>query len=657
MGLAKARSVLSGKSESKETGMSESEVPWLNNDEQYLFSEGSYFRSYEKLGAHLCSYQGQKGAYFAVWAPNAESVSVLGDFNRWSEGDSVLEPTGTTGIWHGFVADANAGQTYKYRIRSNAGGQVLEKADPYAFYSEVAPRTASRLWPLDSYGWNDDEWMRSRKERQAHDSPISVYEMHIGSWRRKPEENNRSLSYRELAEQLPEYLSSMGFTHVQFMPVMEHPFEGSWGYQQIGYFAPTSRYGTPEDFKFLVDTLHEHEIGVLVDWVPGHFPTDAHGLGNFDGTHLYEHADPKEGFHPDWQTYIFNYGRREVSAFLISSALFWLDKYHIDGIRVDAVASMLYRDYSRKEGEWVPNCFGGRENLEAVAFLKRFNEVVYAEYPDTLTAAEESTSYPMVSRPTSTGGLGFGFKWNMGWMNDTLRYFSKEPVHRSHHHNDLTFGLLYAFTENFILPLSHDEVVHGKGSLIGRMPGDTWQRFANLRALYGLMFAHPGKKLLFMGAEFAQWDEWDHDASLDWHLTEHDMHQGVSRWVSDLNQLYLTCPALHENDFEPEGFSWVEGWDTEQSVLSWLRFDRSREEVVLAVGNFTPVPREQYRLGVPAAGFWREELNSDATLYSGSGIGNFGGVEAEQVASHNFDQSVVLTVPPLAVSYFRLVRD
>ena len=529
----------------------------------------------------------------------------------------------------------------------------MDKADPFAFALEEPPKTASIIHQLD-YVWNDEEWMAQRAERNAIDGPWSVYEVHLGSWRRVPEEGNRPLTYRELAQQLGDYVTEMGFTHVELMPVTEHPFYGSWGYQTVGYFAPTARYGTPQDLMLLIDTLHQRGIGVIMDWVPSHFPADEHGLVYFDGTHLYEHADPQQGFHPEWRSYIFNYGRNEVRNFLISSALFWLDKYHIDGIRVDGVASMLYRDYARRQGEWTPNQHGGRENLEAVDFLRRLNEMVYAQYPGVQTIAEESTAWPMVTRPTYSGGLGFGMKWNMGWMHDMLDYMGKEPIYRKYHHNQLTFSIWYAFQENFMLPLSHDEVVYGKGSLLGRMPGDDWQKFANLRLLLGYMYAHPGKKLLFMGGEFGQWNEWNHDTSLDWHLLDAEMHRRLRNWVGDLNRLYRRQPALHEFDFSQEGFSWVDVENAERSTVSFLRKGKSADETVLVACNFTPMPRHNYRVGVPQGGYWEEILNSDAKLYGGSGQGNMGQLEASPVPYYGaFDHSLSLTLPPLGMLFFR----
>jgi len=629
-----------------------SEVTLLTEDDLYLFNEGSHFRLYEKLGAHLLNVGGQPGAYFAVWAPDAEQVFVIGDFNRWHKTSHRLRPRGQSGIWEGFIPGLGKGAIYKYHIASRYMGYKVDKADPFAYYHEAPPKTASIVWDLD-YIWGDRKWMEKRRQHNALDAPIAIYEVHLGSWRRVPEENNRPLTYREMAPLLAEYVKGMGFTHIEFLPVMEHPFYGSWGYQITGYFAPTSRYGTPQDFMYLVDYLHQHDIGVIVDWVPSHFPTDEHGLGFFDGTHLYEHADPREGLHPDWNSYTFNYGRNEVRNFLISSALFWLDKYHVDGLRVDAVASMLYLDYSRKEGEWIPNQYGGREDLEAITFLRRFNEEVYKNYPDVQTIAEESTAWPMVSRPTYFGGLGFGIKWDMGWMHDTLQYISKDPIHRKYHHNDLTFRMLYAFSENFLLSLSHDEVAHGKGSLLGKMPGDDWQKFANLRLLLGYMYAQPGKKLLFMGGEFGQWREWHHDRSLDWNLTQYQRHSEVQRWVEDLNQVYTSEPALYELDFEPAGFEWVDAGDFEQGVISFLRKGKSAGDIILVVGNFTPVTRFNYRVGVPYGGLWKEIINGDAKEYGGSGQGNLGGVKAAAIPFHGRPHSLNLTLPPLAVVFFK----
>jgi 1,4-alpha-glucan branching enzyme len=624
----------------------------LTEDDLYLFNEGSHFRLYRKLGAHPAEVEGKSGTYFAVWAPDAERVSVIGDFNNWDGRKHRLSPKGSSGIWEGFVPGVERGTMYKYLVQSRYGGYRKDKLDPYGFYFEVPPRTASIVWDLE-YSWGDEEWMKTRASADLHKQPVSVYEVHLGSWRRVPEQGNRPLSYRELAEALPAYLKQVGFTHVEFLPVMEHPFYGSWGYQTTGYFAPTSRYGTPQDFKYLIDVLHRNGIGVILDWVPSHFPTDDHALGNFDGTHLYEHSDPSQGFHPDWKSYIFNYGRREVRSFLLSSALFWLDEYHTDGLRVDAVASMLYLDYSRKAGEWRPNQFGGNENLEAISWLRLLNENAYREHPGIQTVAEESTAWPMVSKPTYLGGLGFGFKWDMGWMHDMLAYITKEPVHRRFHHNNLTFRLLYAFSENFMLPLSHDEVVHGKASLLAKMPGDDWQKFANLRLLLGYMYAMSGKKLLFMGGEFGQWKEWNHEDNLEWHLLEYEPHLGLQRWVRDLNGLYSREPSLHVWDCEPAGFEWVDCNDAESSVISWIRKAPGGGGTVLAVCNFTPVPRVPYRVGVPAGGMWREVLNSDSSIYGGSGMGNAGGFKAEVVPFHGRPFSLNLTLPPLAICLFR----
>ncbi|HEX2252441.1 MAG TPA: 1,4-alpha-glucan branching protein GlgB [Thermoanaerobaculia bacterium] len=620
----------------------------LTDDDVYLFNEGRHFRLYEKLGAHPRRLGGKSGYSFAVWAPDAERVSVLGDFNGWNREAHPLTVRGNSGIWEGFIPDVPKGAHYKFHIASRFGGYRVDKADPFAVHAETPPKTGSVLWDLD-YTWHDAEWMAERRRRAALEAPVSIYEVHLGSWRRVPEEGNRPLTYRETAEPLADYCEAMGFTHVELLPVMEHPFYGSWGYQTTGYFAPTSRFGTPQDLMFLIDRLHRRGIGVILDWVPSHFPTDEHGLAYFDGTHLFEHGDPREGFHPDWGSFIFNYGRHEVRSFLISSALYWLDKFHVDGIRVDAVASMLYRDYSRKAGEWVPNVHGGRENLEAIEFLRQMNGAIYEHFPDVQTWAEESTAWPMVSRPTYVGGLGFGYKWDMGWMHDTLEYLANDPVHRRFHQGKLTFRSIYAFSENFTLPLSHDEVVHGKGSLAGKMPGDAWQKLANLRLLYGYMWAQPGKKMLFMGGELAQWSEWAHESSLDWHLLDDERHEGVRRWVADLNRTYRAEPALHELDCDPAGFQYVDAGDAENSVLSFLRLGRSTDDVVLAVFNFTPVPRPSYRVGVPRGGFWKEILNSDAREYGGTGQGNVGGVEAAPASLHGRSHSVPLTLPPLGV--------
>jgi 1,4-alpha-glucan branching enzyme len=624
----------------------------LADDDIYLFNEGSHFRLYERLGSHLAEHEGESGVYFAIWAPNAERVSVIGDFNGWDRASHPLRARASSGIWEGFIPGLAAGVCYKYWIESRHNGYKVEKADPFALYTETPPKTASVTWDL-GYEWGDATWMADRGARNRLDAPISVYEMHLGSWRRVPEEGNRWLSYRETAPLLAEYVKDMGYTHVELMPVMEHPFYGSWGYQVTGFFAPTSRYGTPQDFMYLVDYLHQQEIGVILDWVPSHFPTDQHGLGYFDGTHLFEHADPQKGFHPDWMSLIFNYGRDEVRSFLISSALFWLDRYHVDGLRVDGVASMLYLDYSRKEGEWIPNIHGGRENLEAVDFLRRFNREAYGAHPDIQTIAEESTAWGGVSRPTYLGGLGFGLKWDMGWMHDTLVYMAHDPIHRRFHHNELTFRMIYAFTENFVLSLSHDEVVHGKASLISKMPGDDWQKAANLRLLLAYMTAQPGKKLMFMGGEFGQWKEWEHESSLSWEALAHGFHRGIRACSRDLNRLYATETAMHQLDTDPAGFEWVDANDSMASTISFLRKGRDSEERILVVCNFTPVVRNNYRVGVPRAGFWRETLNTDAADYGGSGAGNLGGVTAMPVPFHGRPYSLNLTLPPLAALFFK----
>jgi 1,4-alpha-glucan branching enzyme len=616
----------------------------------HLFNEGTHGHLYEKLGAHLSTEP--EGATFAVWAPNADSVSVIGDFNSWDKDANQLHPREQSGIWEGFVPGVGHGALYKYHVHSRVTRTGMDKADPFAAFAEAPPRQASIVWDL-TYDWGDGAWMSERSRANGRQAPWSVYELHIGSWMRVPEDNNRWLTYRELAPKLADYALSLGFTHVELMPVMEHPLYQSWGYQVEGYFAPTSRYGTPQDFMYMVDHLHQQGLGVILDWVPSHFPTDEFGLQNFDGTHLFEHADPRLGLHPDWGSSIFNYGRNEVRGFLMSSALSWLHRYHADGLRVDGVASMLYLDYSRKQGEWIPNKFGGRENLEAVDFLRRFNIEVYKEQPDTQTIAEESTSWPMVSRPTYLGGLGFGMKWDMGWMHDTLKYMSEDPVHRKFHHNDLTFRMLYAFNENFMLPLSHDEVVHGKGSLIQKMPGDEWQKFANMRLLFAWMYAQPGKKLIFMGGEFGQWHEWDVESSLDWHLLNHAPHAGLSHWVGDLNRVLREENALHEIDFDPAGFSWIDASDNEQSVVSVLRKGSAPDDLLIAAFNFTPVPRHNYQIGAPKGGHWRELLNSDAPMYGGSGQGNLGGVDAAPVGRHGHLHSVTLTLPPLGAIFLK----
>ncbi len=622
---------------------------FVTDDDIYLFNEGSHLRLYDALGAHATTFEGVAGVRFAVWAPNAASVAVLGDFNGWDGSRHPLTPRASSGIWQGFIPGVVAGALYKFRIIAN-DGYLVEKADPMAQAAEIAPRTASQVRDLD-YAWGDGDWMSRRAEANALNAPISIYEVHLGSWRRAPDDDNRSLTYREIAPLLAEHVTGLGFTHVEFLPLMEHPFFGSWGYQTTGYFAPTSRYGSPQDLMYLVDVLHQAGVGVILDWVPSHFPSDLHALGFFDGSHLYEHSDPREGWHPDWQSLIFNYGRHEVRSFLLSSALFWLEAYHADGLRVDAVASMLYRDYSREQGEWIPNEWGGRENLEAIDFLRRMNEEVYRLHPDVQTYAEESTAWPMVSRPTSSGGLGFGLKWDMGWMHDTLEYVQHDPIHRAHHHDDLTFRAIYAGNENFLLPLSHDEVVHGKGSLLARMPGDEFQRFANMRLLYAYQFATPGKKLLFMGDEFGQSREWNHDASLDWHLLQYGVHAGLQTAVSGLARLYRDQPALHRGDCEPAGFDWVIGDDADNSILAFLRRSLDPDEMVLVICNFTPVVRSGYRVGVPVGGVWRELMNTDAPIYGGSGVGNLGQVEADGISAHGREHSLSLTVPPLAAIF------
>jgi 1,4-alpha-glucan branching enzyme len=629
------------------------DVSTLTDHDIYLFKEGNHFRLYEKFGSHMMTVAGQKGSHFTVWAPNAAVVSVTGDFNEWDTASHPLKVRADeTGIWEGFIPGIGKDVRYKYHIVSRYKGYQADKGDPFAFLWQVAPKTASVVSDLD-YEWQDTDWMKNRLKYNSLSSPISVYELHLGSWRRVPEENNRPLTYREMAEYLPEYVREMGFTHVEFTPVMEHPFYGSWGYQTTGYFAPTSRYGTPQDFMFLIDCLHQYGIGVFLDWVPSNFPDDLHGLVFFDGTHLYEHADPMKGVHPDWNSYIFNYSRNEVRAFLGSSAVFWLDKYHADGLRIDSVASMLYLDYGRKEKKWIPNIYGGKENIEAISFLRQLNVEVYREFPDVQTIAEESTAWPMVSRPTYTGGLGFGMKWNMGWMHDILDYFSNDPIFRKYHHNQLIFSIVYAFSENYMLSLSHDEVVYGKGSLLNKMPGDDWQKFANLRLLLGYMYAHPGKKLLFMGDEFGQRREWTHEDSLDWHLLQVPQHQGVQLWLKHLHILYRGEPALHELDVEPEGFEWVDCTDWEKSIISFLRRGKTAGDYLLVVCNFTPVMRYDYRVGVPTGGYWKEVLNSDAGEYGGSGHGNLGGINAMPVPYHGRNHSFPLIVPPLGIIFFK----
>lgn len=626
---------------------------FITEHDTYLFKEGNHFKLYEKLGAHSITVDGVLGVHFALWAPNAKKVSVVGNFNGWNrESHQLLCRWDSSGIWEGFIPGIVKGDLYKFFIVSNHDFYQVEKQDPFAAYNEIAPRTASVVWDLE-YQWQDKKWMKDRHRHNHLNAPMSTYEMHMGSWKRVVEDNNRSMTYRELAEHLPQYLKDMNFTHVEFLPVMEHPFYGSWGYQVLGYFSTTSRYGTPQDFMYLVDVLHQHGIGVVLDWVPSHFPTDEHGLSYFDGTHLFEHSDPKKGFHPDWSSAIFNYGRNEVRAFLISSAMFWMEKYHIDALRVDAVASMLYLDYSRKQFEWIPNQYGGRENLDAIYFLRKLNEVLYASFPDTQMIAEESTAWGGVSRPTTVGGLGFGMKWNMGWMHDTLVYMTKDPIYRKYHHNDLTFSFYYAYTENFLLSISHDEVTHGKGSLASKMPGDDWQKLANLRLLLGYMYAHPGKKLLFMGCEFAQWSEWNHEKSIDWHLLQYGPHQGVHQWMKDLNYLYKTEPALYERDFIPEGFEWIDLNDYNQGVISFIRKSADYKSQIIAVCNFTPMAWNNYSIGVPEEGFWKEVLNSDSVSYGGSGHGNLGGKETSKVSFHGKPFSLSLTIPPLGILFFK----
>ncbi len=616
-----------------------------------LFKAGKHFRLYEKLGAHLLEVDGVKGVYFAVWAPSARSVSVVGDFNYWIQGDHQLQVRwDSSGIWEGFIPGIEKGTTYKYKIQSNNGGIITEKADPFALYCEHPPHTASVVWDLD-YKWKDKKWMETRKEHNDLDKPYSVYEVHLGSWKRNAE--GKFLTYLELATALVDYIKETGFTHVEFMPIMEYPYDPSWGYQLVGYFAPTSRFGTPQDFMVLVDKLHEAGIGVILDWVPSHFPEDAHGLGFFDGSNLFEHPDRRKGYHPDWKSLVFNYGRNEVRAFLISNAIFWLHNYHIDGLRVDAVASMLYLDYSRNDGEWEPNIFGGRENLDTISFLKEFNEAVYSSFEGVQTIAEESTSFPMVSRPTFAGGLGFGMKWMMGWMHDTLQYFQKETVYRKYHQNDLTFGMTYVFSENFMLPLSHDEVVYGKKSIAGRMPGDEWQKFANLRLLYGYMFTHPGAKLLFMGSEFGQSAEWNFEGSLDWHLLQYDFHEGVKRAITDLNALYKTQPALYEKQFSPEGFEWINYSDHQNAVMTFIRKGNKPKDDVIVVCNFTQVVRENYRIGVTKKGKLTEIFNSDSSIYGGSGVKNPNKLTVEAFPYDGRDYSIELLLPPLSVTVYK----
>ncbi|MFN8455521.1 MAG: 1,4-alpha-glucan branching protein GlgB [Anaerolineae bacterium] len=630
---------------------------FLTDFDKFLFNQGTHERAYEKMGAHLVEIDGQAGVHFAVWAPNAQQVFVMGNFNDWNSESHPLH-AGESGIWSGFVPEAGEYTVYKYRIVAQ-NGDSFDKADPYGFAMEMRPNTASVVVKLDRYQWGDGEWTSRRGERQGLDKPMVIYEVHAGSWRKMADEQwgLRYPTYRELAETLVPYVAELGYTHIELLPIAEHPFDGSWGYQVLGFYAPTSRFGTPEDLMYFIDQCHQHNIGVILDWVPAHFPKDGAGLNFFDGTHLYSHADPRQGEHQDWGTLIFNYGRNEVRSFLISNAVFWIDKYHFDGLRVDAVASMLYLDYSRQQGQWVPNEFGGRENLAAISFLRKTNEVVHGLFPGTLTIAEESTAWPMVSRPTYMGGLGFSLKWNMGWMHDSLRYMSKEPIFRKYHHNNMTFSLLYAFHENFILPLSHDEVVHGKRSLLDKMSGDEWQKFANLRAYYGFMWAHPGKKLLFMGSEFGQWQEWNYNTSLEWGALTAPKHQGLQYFIKDLNQLYQREPALYQVDFDWTGFKWIDANDSDNSVFSFIRFSKSGAEFVVIVSNFTPVPRFDYRIGVPKPGYYQEILNSDSAHYGGSNLGNGGGKSTEPFAKHGYEQSLSLTLPPLATIMFKLQAD
>jgi 1,4-alpha-glucan branching enzyme len=650
----KQNEIKSGKTPKKKPDVNAvREMPgFITEYDVYLIREGKHFTLHEKLGAHIMDHENTRGTFFAVWAPNAKHVTVIGDFNGWDKNAHPLKVReDKSGIWEGFIPGVDKGQAYKYHITSGLDNYQVEKADPLSSYNEQPPKTASKVWE-HGHRWRDGKWMKKRSRHNDLSSPFSVYEVHLESWRRSPEENNRSLTYRELAEQLSAYVKDLGYTHIELLPVTEYPFSGSWGYQVVGYYAPTSRFGNPDEFMHFIDVLHQHDIGVIIDWVPSHFPGDQHGLHFFDGTYLYEHQDPKKGYHPDWNSYIFNYGRNEIRNFLISSAHSWLDRFHIDGIRVDAVASMLYLDYSRAEGEWIPNEYGGNENIDAIHFLRDLNESIYQRFPDVQTIAEESTAWPMVTRPVYLGGLGFGMKWNMGWMHDTLSYFSHEPIHRSYHHNQLTFSIWYAFNENFMLSLSHDEVVHGKGSLINKMPGDVWQKFANLRLLLGYMYAHPGKKLHFMGIELGQWEEWHYEGSLDWHLLEFDNHQGLQRFMKDLNSVYRRFHALYENDFTASGFKWIDANDAQNSVLSFVRYDREQKQKILVIANFTPVPRYNYRVGVPEDTPWTEILNSDAKTYGGGGLGNFGRVDTVPVPYHGEEQSVNILVPPLGIVMF-----
>lgn len=628
-------------------------APVLGELDEYLLGEGTHQRLWQALGAHVLTHEGTDGTHFAVWAPNAQRVAAVGEFNHWDGRRHGMRRRGSTGVWEIFVPGVGEGAPYKFQITGPSGEVQPLKADPVGFGAEHPPATASVVRDIAGYGWDDADWMKDRIGRNARTAPISIYEVHLGSWRRRVDDGNRPLSYREAATELIDYVADMGFTHIELMPISEFPFDGSWGYQPVGLFAPTIRHGPPHEFRDLVDAAHQKGIGVLLDWVPGHFPSDAHGLGLFDGTALYEHSDPKEGYHQDWNTLIFNYGRAEVANYLVSNALYWTEEFHIDGLRVDAVASMLYRDYSRKAGEWIPNKYGGRENLEAIAMLQRMNTTVYGEMEGVMTVAEESTAYPGVSTPVSDGGLGFGYKWNMGWMNDTLSYMSKDPIYRKHHHNQMTFGLHYAFTENFILPISHDEVVHGKGTMLSRMPGDRWQKFANLRAYYGFMWGHPGKKLLFMGQEFGQYHEWNHDAQLDWGALEDPAHAGLQRLIRDLNTLYRAEPALHVKDCEADGFQWIDGGAADESVFAWLRRGTDGDTDIAVLCNFTPAERKNWRVGLSQAGAWREVLNTDAAIYGGSNEGNLGTITADDGGWNGQPASATVTLPPLSTVIFR----
>ncbi|MEK6566061.1 MAG: 1,4-alpha-glucan branching protein GlgB [Bacteroidota bacterium] len=627
-------------------------LPTITDFDLHLFNTGDYHLVYEKLGAHQIEIDGVAGIQFSVWAPNARSVSVVGDFNGWDRRKHAMRVLGQSGVWEIFVPGLKSGELYKFSVKTQ-GGKILDKTDPYATEMEFRPRTASKINTLTGYDWKDGEWMKRRPGIDWLAGPISIYEVHLASWSRVPEESNRWLTYHELSQKLIPYVKERGFTHIELMPVMEYPFDGSWGYQVTGYYAPTSRHGTPQDFMNFIDECHQNGLGVILDWVPAHFPKDEHALGEFDGTHLYEHADPRKGEHQDWGTYIFNFGRSEVKNFLAGNALFWLDKYHIDGLRIDAVASMIYLDYSRKPGEWIPNEYGGRENLDAIVFLKHVNGLIRHYYPGALTIAEESTAWPGVTNELAHGGLGFHLKWNMGWMHDTLEYFTKNPIHRSHHQGSLTFALLYAFTERFLMPLSHDEVVHGKASLLSKMPGDEWQKFANLRLLYGLMFGFPGKKLLFMGAEIGQWNEWDHEASIDWHLVQYERHEGIRRWIEDLNKVYWDEKALHEVDFHYSGFEWIDFTDSAGSIISFIRKSAENRSWMLVVCNLTPVPRQGYRIGIPEAGTYHEILNSDSSYYSGGNVGNAGEIRSDHIPHHRRENSLNLTLPPLGVLFLK----